>query len=302
MGRNRCLDPGLFLAIYAAYLGQTNMDRVVPEWAVIIGFSLLNLFPLTLAYVIVVQKAMDVRVVLRQGLQYTFATSGVRVIQMIAVIVLVIAAVGFLGDSGHSRVLKIAAMLIGIAIMASIGRVSHNLRVRIDKRFFREAYNAEQVLTELSEQVRSMVEPKSLLQTVASRIAETLHVPRIAVLLGNEIYRPAYALGEGDVSSVEFSRATGTVKVLQREKAPAMVYPKDRDSWIYRESDVSEKERDDLSRLESELLLPLAVRDKLLGFISLGAKRSEEPYTRNRCAPAEVGRRANRVWHWKMPT
>jgi sigma-B regulation protein RsbU (phosphoserine phosphatase) len=271
--------PAFFIAVYASFLGQTKMDRVVPEWAVIIGFSLLNLFPLTLAYVIVVQKAMDVRVVLRQGLQYTFATSGVRIIQIIAVIVLVIAAVGFLGDSGHSRVLKIGAMLVGIAILGSIGRVSHNLRVRIDKRFFREAYNAEQVLTELSEQVRSMVEPKSLLQTVASRIAETLHVPRIAVLLGNEIYRPAYALGEGDVSSVEFSRATGTVKVLQREKAPAMVYPKDRDSWIYRESDVSEKERADLSRLESELLLPLAVRDKLLGFISLGAKRSEEPYT-----------------------
>ncbi len=271
--------PGLVIASYAAFLGQKNMDRVVPEWAVLIGFSLLIVFPLTLAYVIVVQKAMDVRVVLRQGLQYTFATSGVRVIQMIAVIVLIIAAVGFLGNPGHSRTLKIAAMLIGIAIMASIGKLSHGLRVRIDKRFFREAYNAEQVLTELSEQVRSMVEPKTLLQTVASRIAETLHVPRIAVLLGNEIYRPAYALGEGDVSSVEFARTTGTVKVLQREKAPAMVYPKDRDSWIYRESDVSEKERNDLSRLESELLLPLAVRDKLLGFISLGAKRSEEPYT-----------------------
>jgi phosphoserine phosphatase RsbU/P len=271
--------PALFLTIYAAYLGQMNMDRVAPEWAIIAGFSLLNLFPLTLAYVIVVQKAMDVRVVLRQGLQYTFATSGVRVIQVIAVIVLVISAVGFLGDPHQSRMLKIGAMLVGIAITASIGKLSHNLRVRIDKRFFREAYNAEQVLTELSDQVRSIVEPKSLLQTVTSRIAETLHVPRIAVLLGTEIYRPAYALGEGDVSSVEFSRNAGTVKVLQRENSPAMVYPKDRDSWIYRESDVSEKERSNLSRLESELLLPLAVRDKLLGFISLGAKRSEAPYT-----------------------
>jgi len=271
--------PAFFIAAYATYLGQTNIDRVVPEWAVIVGFSLLNLFPLTLAYVIVVQKAMDVRVVVRQGLQYTFATSGVRVIQVIAIVVLIVAAVGFLGDSGHSRMLKIAAMLAGVVISTSIGKLAHELRGRIDRRFFREAYNAEQVLTELSEQVRSMVEPKSLLQTVASRIAETLHVPRIAVLLGNEIYRPAYALGEGDVSSVEFARTTGTVKVLQREKAPAMVYPKDRDSWIYRESDVSEKERNDLSRLQSELLLPLAVRDKLLGFISLGAKRSEEPYT-----------------------
>jgi sigma-B regulation protein RsbU (phosphoserine phosphatase) len=34
-----------------------------------------------------------------------------------------------------------------------------------------------------------------------------------------------------------------------------------------------------LSKLGAELLLPLAVRDKLLGFISLGPKRSEEAYT-----------------------
>jgi sigma-B regulation protein RsbU (phosphoserine phosphatase) len=34
-----------------------------------------------------------------------------------------------------------------------------------------------------------------------------------------------------------------------------------------------------LAALQSELLLPLAVRDKLLGFISLGPKKSEEPYT-----------------------
>jgi sigma-B regulation protein RsbU (phosphoserine phosphatase) len=271
--------PALLIAIYAAFLGLKNMDRVVPEWAIIIGFSLLNLFPLTLAYVIVVQKAMDVRVVLRQGLQYTFATSGIRAIQIIAVAVLVSSAVGFLGDPGHSRTLKIVAMLLGIAIMASVGKLSDKLRVRIDKRFFREAYNAEQVLTELSENVRSIVEPKSLLQTVASRIAETLHVPRIAVLLGSEMYRPAYALGEGDVADVEFPRTTGTIKILQREKAPALVYPKDRDSWIYREPEVSEKERRDLSRLASELLLPLNARDKLLGFISLGPKRSEEPYT-----------------------
>ncbi len=53
----------------------------------------------------------------------------------------------------------------------------------------------------------------------------------------------------------------------------------DRDSWVYREEGIGDDERGKLATLQSELLLPLAVRDKLLGFISLGPKRSEEAYT-----------------------
>jgi sigma-B regulation protein RsbU (phosphoserine phosphatase) len=125
-----------------------------------------------------------------------------------------------------------------------------------------------------------MVETKSLLETVAARISETLHVPQIAVLLsGGGPYRPAYAMGYGDLSGVAFPPGTGTIKVLKSEKEPARVYLNDRESWIYREDAVTDDERHKLAALHSELLLPLAVRDKLLGFISLGPKKSEEPYT-----------------------
>ena len=67
--------------------------------------------------------------------------------------------------------------------------------------------------------------------------------------------------------------------VLKSQKEPARVFLNDRESWLYREEGISDEERGKLATLQSELLLPLAVRDKLLGFISLGAKRSEEPYT-----------------------
>ena len=67
--------------------------------------------------------------------------------------------------------------------------------------------------------------------------------------------------------------------VLKSQKEPARVFLNDRDSWVYREQTIGDEERRKLATLQSELLLPLAVRDKLLGFISLGPKRSEEPYT-----------------------
>jgi hypothetical protein len=42
---------------------------------------------------------------------------------------------------------------------------------------------------------------------------------------------------------------------------------------------MTDEERATLAELEAELLLPLAVKDKLLGFMSLAPKLSEEPYT-----------------------
>ena len=151
----------------------------------------------------------------------------------------------------------------------------------IDRRFFREAYDAEQVLSELSDSVRGMVEAHSLIETVAERISETLHIPRVAILLnGVGAYRPAYALGYGAVPDIAFPASAGTVKLLQKQPQPARVYFDDPDSWLYREPEVTEEDRSKLTELDAALLLPLSTRDKLLGFISLGPKLSDEPYSR----------------------
>ena len=99
------------------------------------------------------------------------------------------------------------------------------------------------------------------------------------LLGGDGLYRPAYAMGYGDLSGVAFPAVAATTRLLQKQKEPARVYLNDLDSWLYRDTDVTDEERSKLARLQSELLLPLAVRDKLLGFISLGPKKSEEPYT-----------------------
>jgi sigma-B regulation protein RsbU (phosphoserine phosphatase) len=100
------------------------------------------------------------------------------------------------------------------------------------------------------------------------------------VLLGGEgFYRPTFAMGYASLPAVAFPSKTGTALLLKSQKDPARVFLNDPQSWLYREEGIGDEERGELAALQSELLLPLAVRDKLLGFISLGAKRSEEPYT-----------------------
>ena len=277
-GTTTAWTPSLLLILWARAMGKPFGE--FPQWAILAALVPLVLFPITLAYVIVVQKAMGMGVALRQGVQYALAKNGVRFLQTISVIAVAFAAFEILRDSTHGRLLKIAVILAGILAGLRIRSLADRLRAWVDRRFFREAYHAENVLADLSEKVRTMVEPKSLLETVAGRISDTLHVPQVAVLLGaGGPYRPAYAMGYSDLSGLSFSPSAGTTRLLREQREPARVYLNDRDSWLYRDADVTEEERTKLSQLGSELLLPLAVRDKLLGFISLGPKKSEEPYT-----------------------
>jgi sigma-B regulation protein RsbU (phosphoserine phosphatase) len=271
--------PPLVPTLYALLRGK-DPTEIFPGWFNTLMAVPLLLFPLTLTYVIVVQKAMGVGVAIRQGLQYTLARGGIRVLQVAAVAAVVISATTLAANVSHDRVQKTIVILVGIAAYFTIRKTGDGLRTWVDRRFFRENYNAENVLSELSEQVRSVVETKPLLEMVAERISETLHVPQVAVLLGGGgFYSPAFAMGYVTVPTVAFPTKTGTAMVLKSQKEPARVFLNDRDSWVYREDSISDEERGKLATLRSELLLPLAVRDKLLGFISLGPKRSEEPYT-----------------------
>jgi sigma-B regulation protein RsbU (phosphoserine phosphatase) len=275
-GATVALVPLFLITTVSLFRGKSLYD-IFPDWLIGAGLIMTTIFPLTLAYVIVVQRAMDVRVVVRQGLQYGLAKTSIRALQLLAIAIVIGAALALAGNS--NRLGKMVVIAVAVTVGFSIPRLGERLRVWTDRRFFREAYNAEQVLSELSDQVRSMVETLPLIQTVATCIADTLHIPNVAVLLGGGPYRPAYALGFGAPLDIVFPASAGPVKLLQLQREPARVYLDDPDSWLYREPEVSEEDRGKLAQLQTELLLPLSSRDKLLGFISLGSKRSDEPYS-----------------------
>jgi sigma-B regulation protein RsbU (phosphoserine phosphatase) len=275
-GTTVAMTPALVIVTGATIKG--GAFELLPDWLTYPALLLLLLFPLTLAYVIVVQRAMDVGVVVRQGLQYGLAKNGIRALQYIAIGIVI--AMGFAVGSHSNLPEKMVVIAVAITLGFSIPRIGERLRGWTDRRFFREAYNAEQVLSDLSDQVRGFVETRPLIETVASRLSDTLHIPSVAVLLGGGgPYRPAFALGYEAPPDVTFLPGAGTVKVLQKQNEPARVYFDDPNSWLYREAGMSDDDRASLAQLQSELLLPLSGRDKLLGFISLGAKRSEEPYS-----------------------
>ena len=254
-----------------------NLNWGVPfqGWAAVVPVMMLLIFPLTMAYVIVVQRAMDVRVVIRQGLQYVLARGGVRAIQLALTVAVSIAATSLL--SSGTGMVRVAGVVAGMtAIVAIGGRFAGRLRGWVDRRFFREAYEADAILSDLASKVRTIVETAPLLETVANRIAESLHVPHIAILVNQGgAFRPAYARGYAEPPRASISEQSLTVKQLRKQRH-ALVEFDDTDSWVWLTDDA---ERASLEQLKSDLLLPLSLNEKVLGIMSLGPKRSEEPYS-----------------------
>ena len=288
--RLRLLYGGMFLAVVptmslvvATYVLNKKLDDF-PKWVELPCLLLTLLFPITLAYSIVAYRAMDIRVVVRQGLRYTLARKGVGVLQGILTAVLLVMMARMAQSHTATGERALLVISLGSAAILLLGRVTKHLAKWIDRRFFRDSYNAEQLLMELSEQVRTIVEMHPLLETVAQRIAESLHVPRVAVLLqegqnGAARYRMAYAIGYEAAPDVEFDGGSGTVRQLKETKQPTRVYLNDPNNWVNR-TELSEGERETLATLASELLIPLLAGERLLGLISLSEKRSEEPYSR----------------------
>ena len=153
-------------------------------WIPYIGAALFLFAPLALAYVVLVQRAMDVSILVRQGTKYALARATLLVIQFVlAAVVTYRFLLPLLTQKQIPRDQLWQAIVFIVLIL--LIRLGFNKRTQnwLDKKFFREAYDSEQVLNELSDEVRKYTESGPLLQTVAKCVAETLHVTQIGMLL-----------------------------------------------------------------------------------------------------------------------
>jgi phosphoserine phosphatase RsbU/P len=270
-GVTASLTPLFLLVIASLILRRQNFGGTGSDWFIIPALLALFLFPLTLAYVIVVEKAMDLKVAIRQGLQYALARRGVRVLTVLVTIAVILTGVHLLNQPGVRGPQQLMLIAFMIVIIIRLRVLAEKLRSWVDRRFFREAVDTERVLRELGDNVRSIVEMQPLLETVTSTISAALHVAKVAVMTRqNGYFAPAHALGYGSPGPhMHFAATSGVAERLGRSRDPVRVSMTRPEAWVDQQ----------LTELGPELLLPLTVKDRLLGFLSLGPKLSEEPYS-----------------------
>jgi sigma-B regulation protein RsbU (phosphoserine phosphatase) len=282
VGASAGLTPFFILLVISLARGK-DVGQDMPQWVVISALFILLLFPLSLAYAVIVHRAVDVRLLIRQGTKYAFARSTVQIVTALLAVGMTFSLLRMIKDPGHQRVIDTVRIFALILVFFAFRFIfSKRLQQAIDQRFFREAYSTEQLLSELSDEVRNFTEVAPLLETITRRLGSTLHIDRIAVFLrSGENFHLQLATGTplfaGPAQSLSLPAASTTITTLARDKTPANVYRNDPSSWLV---DATDAERVALADLSTELLVPLPGRNRLAGVISLGPKRSEEPYTK----------------------
>jgi phosphoserine phosphatase RsbU/P len=248
-------------------------------WLRSAGALLFMLAPLTLAYVVVVQRALDVRVLLRIGTGYALAKASLWVLQIALLAVVGLRLFWPMLERRVPEPSDIWAAIIFLALFFALRfGVGKRLQQWLDRRFFREAYSAEVMLNELSDEVRHFTETQPLLETVAHRICETLHIRHIALLLRHgDSFRVEQALGVSADGNLALPAQASSIRYLVNSSEPARLYRDDPDAW-YLMAGVAERRTLDV--LNAELLVPLPGRNRLMGVMALGPKRSEAAWSR----------------------
>lgn len=251
-------------------------------WMAYSGAVLFMFAPFTLAYVVLAQRAMDVSILVRQGTRYALARATVWGVQFVLVVALSYRLLLPLLTQKQVSSEQIWQGALFLFLIAAISLVFRKRSTNwIDKKFFREAYDSEQVLKELSEEVRRFTESEPLLRTVSRRVSDTLHVNQIGIFLrGGAGFTLDRAIGVSSRSTAALTLATNssTIRNLTNTNSPAQFYREEPDAWYLM---ASQSERRTLDELGAELFLPLSGRNRLMGVMALGPKQSEAAYSKS---------------------
>src|SRR5262245_49635061 len=186
--------------------------------------------------------------------------------------------------NGNRPLLDVIASRGGAyAALAGIAFVAYRQRDRwmtaLDHRFFREQYEAHQVLAQVIEDVRAAPTLEAVAPVVVSRLTGALH-PAFGALLACEPHQRRFtvlAIHPVAMSLPRLTRQSGLVAALR-----VLGTPVDASSApnLFRARDTS------LVAAEAagvELIAPIVVGspERREAVLALGRKRSEEPYSRD---------------------
>ena len=238
--------------------------------------------PASFAYAILRHRLFDVRLIARQGLQYALARRVVdAVIPMLAAVLL---ADIFVHRSQPAAEMLRARWwwftLLGAGFWIARSRHADWLE-QIDRRFFRERYDAQRILASIADQIGHATSFPAVVPALVRQIEEALHPEFVEVMR----YDPQDLGFTAVITDLERERTAAplpaslaVISVLSVLRKP-LALSLGQTAWVRHQ--LPEEERALLQARGIELLVPICgarSTDLPLGLLVLGARRSEEPY------------------------
>lgn len=265
------LTPFVILLILAV---ATNFQAFDPRWLVLSTLGL----PFYLTWAILKYQFMDIDIIASRSLVY-----GVLSALLVGLFLLVVTGLSHIiqalgGESEDSLVLFISAMLV--AILANPVRA--RIQRLIDRTFFRESYNYSLVLQDFTHSLTIMTDLPTLLTLIVQKVAETMGIDRVALIL-RDPQTGDFRIWEGLGLPTDVQR---TLRFPQDGVVAQRMAGQHRANLVNRigmvpEADraVSPVEHEGLAALAASVFTPFVIRGVVIGWLSLGTKRSGALYS-----------------------
>ena len=189
---------------------------------------------------------------IRGSIRYLLVSHGFQFVQAVAVLAVLsftltgsrIAVI----DRYGSRADIVVSIVVTILTVGLLTAINRRIQPVIDRTFFREAYDARQILAAVGEVIRTSSSTDQVLKVITDQISNALHPEKIRIFLEG---RPGEAVSRDDADLLNQLQNSGQLASVS-------------------ETDLA----------SDSLLIPISIDHQLDGFISLGERLSGLPYTK----------------------
>jgi sigma-B regulation protein RsbU (phosphoserine phosphatase) len=290
------LLPMIAIVIYVSITGT----MALAVWMAPLIVVTLPIFPLSFIYVVVRHRVLGVSLAIRRGLQYALMSRGVLVAEGLAVFLALYLGLGPLmarafPEAGAGSIATTNAVAAAGAVLG-LSQVNRRVKSALDRRFFRDPYNPQQVLADLGAAFEdAAADAGALAAALAGSVSTALHAASAEVLLGGRVAARVVLDRDTGIATADGGSAQGPAEapgaLLERwseAAGGAAVIELDSPMHLralarqltsgYRQAQL----REELVRAGLEhasLAAALTVRGTRLGWLILGDRLSEEAYS-----------------------
>ncbi len=232
------------------------------------GIIPMILIPLTFAYAIVRFQMLNVRVIVRRTFLYA-ATTAV-LLGLYALVVALANLVFTSSKASASPLFNFGFFLVGISLFEVLRR---KLQAPLDKLFFREKFDYQAALLEMSEAITGKLDLGRIADYLTASVAATMRLEKASIWLRDR----EGSLERRGHREDRLSPSAALRRVLRQEGKPSELG----ELSLHFADDESEEFRKRLLEEGFRLLVPLVYRERLMGVLALKEKLSGERFDRD---------------------
>jgi len=250
---------------------QNRIYYAYPFWFFVLPIIALGILPVSFAYAVVKHRVLEIPVLLKRSARYFMVQRGFLLLILLAgigaTLLLAHALNRYLPERGRLAVPAGAAL--GIFLVWGGTQMESRVTRRLDRAFFRSAYDTRQILIDLAAKTRNASNREQLAELLRHEIDGALHPLTLAIYFR-----------ESNGEFATSSNVPAEIRKLPRD-LPVLEHMREcGQPWEIVPSPGEAPPLAMLLPLEPECLVPMLGRDgQLLGLAVLGPRLSEEPYS-----------------------